>query len=466
MIFAQAEPFITSFVESLDKPIREKKTGYGLTIIQKGWISFCIMAIIATNSVCWARFERYGLKRYSLAALSWMLHHSLIPWEFILSMSVLLILRRYGIKEGILVLDDTDRKRSKSTRKIAHVHKIKDKGTGGFCMGQCIVFLVLVTAKITIPVGFKFHMPNPALTAWNKAEKLRKKQGLPVQQREPKPPKTDVYPTKIEIALTLLEQFKQDHPDITIQCVLADALYGPKEFVNKASSIFGGVQVISQLRMNQNIVFRNRKMSVKKYFSKYPGTLQEITIRGGKCIRATIGSARLQVCAHGKKCFVIAVKYEGEDQYRYICASDLTWRTVDIVQAYTLRWLIEVFHEDWKSYEGWGKLTKHQGDKGSSRGLILSLLTDHCLLLHPEQLARIENKLPAYTVGSLQAKVKVDSLMTLIREMFSSNNPQERLDQLCENLKEIFTPEPSEKHMIGRDLGRLVPTPSLKYRTV
>jgi hypothetical protein len=48
-------------------------------------------------------------------------------------------------------------------------------------------------------------MPNPALTAWNKAEKLRKKQGLPVQQREPKPPKTDVYPTKIEIALTLLD---------------------------------------------------------------------------------------------------------------------------------------------------------------------------------------------------------------------------------------------------------------------
>ncbi|MBF0550020.1 MAG: hypothetical protein HQK60_05745 [Deltaproteobacteria bacterium] len=84
----------------------------------------------------------------------------------------------------------------------------------------------------------------------------------------------------------------------------------------------------------------------------------------------------------------------------------MKWRAVDIVQAYTLRWLVKVFHEDWKSYEGWGKLTKQQGDEGSSRSLILSLLTDHCLLLHPEQLARIENKRPACTVGSLQAEQK------------------------------------------------------------
>ncbi|GFO71041.1 hypothetical protein BJAS_P0251 [Bathymodiolus japonicus methanotrophic gill symbiont] len=46
--------------------------------------------------------------------------------------------------------------------------------------------------------------------------------------------------------------------------------------------------------------------------------------------------------------------------------------------------------------------------EGSSRGLILSLLFDHCLLLHPEQIARIESKLPAYTVGSLQRKSQMD----------------------------------------------------------
>ncbi len=36
-------------------------------------------------------------------------------------------------------------------------------------------------------------------------------------------------------------------------------------------------------------------------------------------------------------------------------------------------------------------------EEGPSLGLILSLSFDPCLLLHPEQIARIENKLPAYT---------------------------------------------------------------------
>ncbi len=69
---------------------------------------------------------------------------------------------------------------------------------------------------------------------------------------------------------------------------------------------------------------------------------------------------------------------EGEETYRYLVATDLTWRTTDIVQAHTLRWLVEVFIEDWKSNEGWGKLTKQTDPGGSSQSLILSLLVDHC----------------------------------------------------------------------------------------
>jgi hypothetical protein len=29
-------------------------------------------------------------------------------------------------------------------------------------------------------------------------------------------------------------------------------------------------------------------------------------------------------------------------RYRYLMASDLTWRTLDIVQGHTLRWLVEI----------------------------------------------------------------------------------------------------------------------------
>jgi hypothetical protein len=57
-------------------------------------------------------------------------------------------------------------------------------------------------------------------------------------------------------------------------------------------------------------------------------------------------------------------------------------------------------------------------------------LSDHCLLLHPEQTARIENKLPACTVGSLEAGVRVDSLIDLIQDLPASENSKKMLSQL------------------------------------
>lgn len=63
-------------------------------------------------------------------------------------------------------------------------------------------------------------------------------------------------------------------------------------------------------------------------------------------------------CTQGKKRFVIALKYPGESEYRFLVATDLSWRTLDILQTYTLRWLVEVFFVDWKRSEGWGSWPK------------------------------------------------------------------------------------------------------------
>jgi hypothetical protein len=333
-------------------------------------------------------------------------------------------------------------------------------------MGQSLIFLLLITPKVTIPVGFVFYMPDPALTAWTKDDKRLKQAGVPATERPPKPPHNPRYPTKQALALGLLKHFSQAHPQIRVKCVLADALYGTGKFLKKASRLFGGVQVISQLRSNQNIRFRAKKYSVEQYFTQFPGVTQTICIRGGEPVTVTVGSARLPVCAHGQKRFVIALKYEGEDDYRYRVATDLTWRTLDIVQAYTFRWLIEVFFADWKAHEGWGALTKQPGEEGSSRSLILSLLVDHCLLLHPDQLAQIENKRPASTVGSLSNRVKVDSLLTIIRELVTADNPAQQLQRLAQQMEEQFPLNPSDKHRVNRDMGWLEPTPSLKYKAI
>lgn len=75
-------------------------------------------------------------------------------------------------------------------------------------------------------------------------------------------------------------------------------------------------------------------------------------------------AARLHVKAHGKRRYVVALKYENEEEYRYLVASDLSWRFADIARMYTLRWLVEAFIQDWKAHCGWNKLSKQQGVEG------------------------------------------------------------------------------------------------------
>jgi hypothetical protein len=107
---------------------------------------------------------------------------------------------------------------------------------------------------------------------------------------------------------------------------------------------------------------------------------------------------------------------------------------------------------------------KQPGEEGSSRSLILSLLVDHCLLLHPAQLAQLTHRQPAYTVGSLIHRIKVDSLLTVIRELLDAEDPEQHFRRLADTLAQHFSLAPSEKHLVGRDLGRLEPTPALKYK--
>jgi len=271
------------------------------------------------------------------------------------------------------------------------------------------------------------------------------------------------YPNKAEIVLRLIEKFCAAHPEVKVNAVLADALFGTQAFMDEASTC-AHAQVISQLRGNQKVQLGRRKQSLDDYFAAHPGAAQRIRIRGDKEVMATIGSARLHVCAHRKKRFIIALRYPGETTYRYLVATDLSWRTLDIVQAYTLRWLIEVFFEDWKLNEGWGQLAKQPNEEGSSRGLILSLLLDHALLLHPEQRARLENKQSACTVGSLRQRSRGEAFVECVRRVLTADNPAEQFAQLVEKVKTLFPLAPSEKHMSGRDIGRLESTPSLRYR--
>lgn len=465
MWLSEPLPFITEFIDELGKGLQAHDPNQKLSKIQRGWLGFCLMGIILTNSICWARFERMSLGRYKIAALSWMFRQSKIPWSLLLQLGVRLILKRYGITTGVLVTDDSDHQRSKQTPKLYKTHKIKDKSSGGYINGQNIVLLLLVTEKVSLPVGFAIFQPDPAKQAWVKADKLLQKQGVKKKERPAVPPQNPDYPSKSQLVLQLMTQFRHYQAQVKVKAIVADALYGQAELMDAASALFNGTQVISQLRQNQNIQVRQREYKLSDYFATHPGVEQAIQIRGQAPILAIVNSLRVKVSAHhGKKRFVVALKYPGESDYRYLVATDLSWRTLDIIQAYSIRWIVEVFIEDWKSYEGWAQLAKQTGEEGTSYGLSLSLLLDLCLLLHPRQLTQVDNKLPAFTVGSLLRMIQMEALLHHVEQLLQSSHPAEQLTRLATLVREFFILKPSGKHMSGRDLGRLEATPSLLHR--
>jgi hypothetical protein len=176
-----------------------------------------------------------------------------------------------------------------------------------------------------MPVDVVFYQPAPEISAGYKTDKALKKQGVPTQQRPRKPAPNPHYPTKEQLALHLLASFKAQHPDVRIHSVMADALYGTATFIDGASILFRGVQVLSQIRSNQNIRVGTRDQHVADYFATHPGTPCSIRIRGSDEMVARVGSARLYVCSHKTKRFIVAIKYAEEETYRYLIASDLSW---------------------------------------------------------------------------------------------------------------------------------------------
>jgi len=454
---------VVDYVTALNSSLKQLSSD-GLTKSQSKWFVTVLLGLVVTNSFNWAAFTRRSQGAFKESRLRWIFRHANMPWLYFLRASVTHVLSHYAITKGILVLDDSDKMRSRNTSKIAGVHKIKDKKTGGWFNGQEFIFLLFVTDLVTIPVGFRFYTPDPALKTWKKTYKEQKKAGIPAKDRIKRPELNNDYPSKQILALELLKTFAEDHPNMTIQAVLADALYGNQLFMDEASKVTSCPQVISQLRKNQLIRSRGKPVALTTYFSRSAGVNTLLMIRGGESKPVTMLAARLLVKSHGKKRLVIALKYEGETDYRFIVATDLTWRHKDVTQCYSLRWLVEVFIEDWKGHNGWASLSKQHGVDGATRGVTLSLLCDHLLLVHPLQSVRLKNKQPGMTVGCLIEQINAEALIDGISEIVHADEPKKALDKFKIALEESLPDRASTKHLAGRDLGRMEPTSSLIYQ--
>ncbi|MDD5581109.1 MAG: hypothetical protein PHY16_17800 [Methylobacter sp.] len=58
----------------------------------------------------------------------------------------------------------------------------------------------------------------------------------------------------------------------------------------------------------------------------------------------------------------------------------------------------------------------------------------------------------------------MEVLLDFIKTLLEDKNPADKLKQLAGLVDDVFQLMPSGKHMVGRDLGRIEPIPSLQYR--
>ena len=455
MLFKEGQPFIRDYISSINQAIKAESPDKSLSRIQCIWLSFILLGILVTNSVCWSKISRFGQGRYSTAASSWMFRKAQIVWSHLLKASVCHILSVYNVNYGSLQLDDTDISRSKRTPAIANTHKLKDKKTNGYSNGQNIIFLVLVAKEITIPVGFRFYCPDPKLSAWYKLEEKLRKQKVKKEHRPKRPADNPRYPTKKALGLELISDFNKSFPDVKIRNINADLFYGTKHFMRAVRAIYKRAQIISQAKGSQQVSVNNKFISLEKCFEQYHGKKKIVLLRE-KDKQATFLSVCLKLKSHGEKYRIVALKYDDETTFRYLITTDMTWLAEDIVKAYALRWLVEVFIQDWKSHEGWNTLAKQRGEIGSDRGVILSLMLDHALLLHDEQQVLHKQDQPAATVGSLKERVTIEALCTVIEEIVCSDEPKKLFEEFSKNILDIFQLRESGKHLRNTDMENMM----------
>lgn len=257
-------------------PLQEVKTLiFHLNFIIQGWnknalskkqclfIALVVSAMALSGQLSWSFIGRASLGGVGTTALSWMLLRSKICWKELLQAAVYYLFQLYGVFEVHLVVDDSDRPRSKIVKALFGVFKSFDKKTGGYFQTQNIVFIMAVTRVFSFPIAFAFFRPDPAYSAWLREIKELKKKKVkrhkwpaePIRDREK-------YPTRIELAAKLLCQIHEFFSSITILVngkpakirvvtVTADAAYFSKVLKKQIHQLFEKAQFVSQLKKSQ-----------------------------------------------------------------------------------------------------------------------------------------------------------------------------------------------------------------------
>jgi hypothetical protein len=92
---------------------------------------------------------------------------------------------------------------------------------------------------------------------WKLNDEQLKEKGVPKKNRPQAPPANQDYPSREQLALDLIKEFQAEHPLVSIRAITADSAYCTPFLMKAIPSVYPKTQVLSQIRSNQKVRFRN-----------------------------------------------------------------------------------------------------------------------------------------------------------------------------------------------------------------
>jgi SRSO17 transposase len=210
---------------------------------------------------------------------------------------------------------------------------------GGLIRCYCLVTAVVVIGPYVIPLSFQLYRPRPKT------------------ELSTPPPDHQQYPTKIELAVRLIQEWQP--PVGTKPFVLADSWYVCDE-------LFEAVQkrnftLIGGLKANRLITSPAcpTLTALSRYAPTVPSSAYQLvtlgkqrfelagvaaTLKGGRAVKLVISRSLVALSKPraGVKCYT----------YRYFVSSEPGLSVKTLVELYAVRWEIEVFHAHLKQLLG------------------------------------------------------------------------------------------------------------------
>lgn len=225
-----------------------------------------------------------------------------------------------------LVVDDTPN--GKTGRHMDALCKMRNHSQPHYFLGHNVVALVLVVGDLQIPVDFRLYLPKDTCTKYR----------LPFQ-------------TKNELAAEMIRAFTA--PRHVRVVVLFDCWYLNPTVVKATRE--RRFPFVSYLRSNRNLILPSgRKVKVREYAHQV--SYQKLRFQPRGRVSEAVGHQTTMTLPSLGKVKLVLTRSElrnGTSVEKYIVTDQLTMPMVTVVQAYDVRWEIEVLFRTVKQAAGW-----------------------------------------------------------------------------------------------------------------